>query len=154
MLTLHSLPASGNKKSRRVGRGAGSHRGTYSGRGIKGQRARSGGRGGLKLRGLKQTFLHVPKMKGMKPRFESAQVVTLAQLEKVAKAGDVVTATYLLEKGLIMDAEARIKVLSDGTLTKKLEVAVRASDSARSAIEAAGGTVAGAVKRTGKRAKR
>lgn len=141
MLNLHSLPASGNKQSRRVGRGAGTRRGTYSGRGIKGQRARSGGKGGLKLRGLKQTFMHVPKFKGMKPRFEAAQVVTLSQLEKVATAGDVVTPAYLVEKGLIEQPKARIKVLSRGTLSKKITVSVPVSATAKAAIEAAGGSV-------------
>lgn len=141
MITLHSLPASGNKRTRRIGRGAGSHRGTYSGRGIKGQRARSGGRGGLKLRGLKQTFMHVPKMHGMKPRFDAAQVVTLGQLDKVAKAGDVINGEYLLTHGLVERPKARIKVLSRGTLTKKITLEVPASVEAKKAIEAAGGAV-------------
>lgn len=141
MLSLNSLPASGNKTNRRVGRGAGTRRGTYSGRGIKGQRARSGGKGGLKLRGLKQTFMHVPKFHGMKPRFEAAQVVTLGQLDKVVNAGDMVNAEYLLKAGLIERPKARIKILSRGTLSKKITVAVPVSATAKSAIEAAGGSV-------------
>lgn len=141
MLTLHTLPSSGNKQRRRVGRGNGS-RGTYSGRGMKGQRARSGGRRGLKLRGLKQTFLHVPKQHGFKSLAPHTQAVNLKALEAAFEDGATVNAESLLKKRCIAFANMPVKILGTGTLSKKLTVhANGVSEVARAAIEKAGGTV-------------
>jgi large subunit ribosomal protein L15 len=141
MLTLHTLPKSGNKKHRRVGRGNAS-RGTYSGRGMKGQRSRSGGRGGLKLRGLKQTFLHVPKQHGFKSLAPDVQAVNLAALEKAFDAGATVNPESLVKNRCITTVNRPVKILGTGTLSKKLMIhANGVSASARAAIEKAGGTV-------------
>lgn len=141
MLTLHSLPQSGNTRRRRVGRGN-ARRGTYSGRGIKGQRARSGGKGGLKLRGLKQTFLHVPKQHGFRSLAPRMQVITVADLEKAFDAGATVNVDALLKAQCITTATRPVKVLGAGSLTKKLTVQTNGvSATARAAIEKAGGTV-------------
>ncbi len=65
IITLSSLkPQKNRKKKKRVGRGNSSGHGTYSGRGIKGQRSRSGGKKGLKLKGLKVFISQVKKAKG------------------------------------------------------------------------------------------
>jgi large subunit ribosomal protein L15 len=141
MLTLHTLPNSGNKQRRRVGRGNGS-RGTYSGRGMKGQRSRSGGRGGLKLRGLKQTMLHVPKQHGFKSLAPATQAVNLAKLNLEFSDGDTVNAASLVKAGCITTVSRPVKILGTGTLTKKLTVhANGVSASAKAAIEKAGGSV-------------
>jgi large subunit ribosomal protein L15 len=64
-INLSELRSSKNQKKRkRVGRGNGSGRGTYSGRGQKGQRSRSGGKKGLKVKGLKTFIAQTPKRKG------------------------------------------------------------------------------------------
>jgi len=142
MLNLHSLyPSIGSKKkSKRVGRGDGSGSGTYSGRGLKGQRSRSGGKSGLKLRGLKQMILSTPKLPGFKSKQPKNQVIKLSQLEKVFKTGDEVNKTILKEKGLIQDINLPVKILNNGELEKKLVISgVLASKAAKKKIEAAGG---------------
>lgn len=141
MLTLHTLPSAGNKKRRRIGRGNASS-GTYSGRGMKGQRSRSGGKGGLKLRGLKQTFMHVPKLHGFRSLQIRTYAVNLQQLESVFDSGATVTPQSLLEKKCIPTVDRPVKILGTGALTKKLTVQVNGvSESAKAAIEKVGGTV-------------
>ena len=92
-LTLSNLkPAKGsNKRKRRIGRGNASGRGTYSGRGLKGQRSRSGGKGGLKVMGMKARLQKVPKLRGFKSPHPKAEVVNLADLEKYFADGGQVT---------------------------------------------------------------
>lgn len=141
MLSLHTLPNSGNKSRRRVGRGNAS-RGTYSGRGMKGQRSRSGGRRGLKLRGLKQTFMHVPKQHGFKSLAPHTQGVNLKQLEKAFTDGDTVNAASLVKARCITTVTRPVKILGTGTLSKKLTIHVNGvSAVAKAAIEKAGGSV-------------
>ena len=140
MLTASRLPKTPGRKKKRVGRGNSSS-GNYSGRGMKGQRARSGGKGGLKLRGLKQSMMATPKRKGFSPRYPAAQVVNVAVLEKHFEAGAEVTPSVLYTKGLIVDPKATVKILGQGALSKKLTVKVQAaSKTAQEAITAAGGT--------------
>jgi len=64
MLTLNKLRTNKRKRTKRLGRGNSSGRGTYCGKGNKGQKARSGGRKGLKLFGLRQTFSKIHKAQG------------------------------------------------------------------------------------------
>lgn len=139
MLSHHTLPKTSGKKKTRVGRGNASS-GNYSGRGMKGQRARSGGKGGLKLRGLKQSFLAIPKKRGFTSPHARPQVVNLAQLDTTFDDGATVTVAALIEKGLIEDTGAPVKILSTGKLSKKLTVQAHgASKKAIEAIQAAGG---------------
>lgn len=140
MLSLNNLPKTSGKKKTRVGRGN-SSAGNYSGRGMKGQRARSGGKGGLKLRGLKQSMMAQPKNRGFSSPHAKAQAVNLAALEKAFDAGAEVTPASLKEKGLVTSTEKPVKILGVGTLSKKLTINVNAaSETAVKAIEAAGGT--------------
>lgn len=141
MLSLHSLPKTSGRKSKRVGRGDSSS-GNYSGRGMKGQRSRSGGKGGLKLRGLKQSILKMPKNRGFSSPHPKAQAVNLSALETHFEAGDVVTPKVLEEKGIVTNASKPVKILGSGSLTKKLTISAHgASETATKAIEAAGGTL-------------
>lgn len=141
ILQLHNI---GKKKkaNKRLGRGNASGHGTYSGKGQKGQRARSGGKRGLKLFGFRRTLLSTPKMKGMKPR-DKSQVILLSSLEKAFVNGDKVTPTALLEKKLIRATWPSVKILVGGNdkLTKKLDIVdCHVSAAAKVLIEKAGGT--------------
>ena len=118
-LSLHQLPKTHKKKAKRVGRGG--KRGTYSGRGIKGQRARSGGKKGLKYKGFRQQLLGVPKKRGFKSPHPKAQGVNLSELARRFQEGETVSPATLKEKGLISSLKRPVKILGRGKLTKKLE---------------------------------
>ena len=134
-----------NKKTMKVGRGG--KRGKTSGRGTKGQLARSG----RKLRPeLRDLIKKIPKLRGRgKNSFLSIQikpaVVNVGALETHLKDGDKVTPATLEQKGVIKHYKGRnqkIKILGSGELTKKLNiVACLVSETAKQAIEKAGGSV-------------
>lgn len=143
-LSLHTIgPAKGSKKaSKRVGRGL-AKGGTYSGRGSKGQRARSGGKAGLKLRGLRNIMLSMPKSRGFKSIASPMAVVNVGDLALAFPDGTTITPKMIVKRGLIRSAEHGVKVLGAGEIGIKLtlkELAVSAS--AKEKIEKAGGTVA------------
>lgn len=143
-LQLENLrPAWGAKKKRkRVGRGDSSGHGTYSTRGAKGQRARSGGKGGLKLKGLKSNILSIPKLGGFRSLRAKLAIVNLKDLEENFENNDIITPGKLLEKGLIKETRAGVKVLGMGELKKKLIIKInKISASAKEAVEKAGGQV-------------
>ena len=144
-MKLHELsPAEGSvSKTKRLGRGTGSGLGKTSGKGHKGQKARSGG--------------------GVRPGFEGGQMPLIRQLPKIGftnnfrkvyttinvgelevlEANTIVTAELLKSKGIISKIEPYgLKVLGNGTLTKKLNVqAAKFTDGAAKKITAAGGTI-------------
>ena len=136
-------PAPGSKTTRRrVGRGIGSGLGKTSGKGHKGQKARSGGgvRPGFEG-GQMPLFRRIPK-RGFKNRGAKQYTeVTLAMLETLDNNTEV-TAESLLEAGIIRKANDGIVVLGNGELTKKLTVkAARVTKTANEKITAAGGKV-------------
>ena len=147
-MQLHTLKAKTARiTSPRVGRGG--KRGKTSGRGTKGQKARSGHKMRPEMRDL---IKKLPKRRGFgknRSRTVSPQViyspVNLAALEKSFEAGDKVTPVSLRSKGLVGSRGGfilPIKILGTGTLTKKLTVIdCFASEAAKTAIEASGGTV-------------
>ncbi|HLC90108.1 MAG TPA: 50S ribosomal protein L15 [Patescibacteria group bacterium] len=142
-LSLHNLKINPKAKKRavRVGRGDASGHGSYSGRGLKGQRARSGGKKGLKLRGLKQLLKNKPKIGGFRSLKPKMAVVNLSDLENNFSAGEIINAAKLSAKGLL-ENKRKIKILGDGRLTKKLTVlADEFSESAKKAIIEAGGNI-------------
>ena len=142
-LSLHTIkpfPKS-KKRVKRVGRGLGST-GTYSGRGQKGQRARSGGRKGLKLMSMKRLIQSTPKLRGFKSHYPKFTVVNLFELEKKFNEGERVTPKTLLEKGLVGKMGERVKILGGGELKKKLVIeGCKVSESARTKIDKAGGKI-------------
>lgn len=141
-LSLNNLKVGKKKKAKRVGRGNSSGSGTYSGRGLKGQRSRSGGKGGLKRRGLVQTLKSKPKIGGFKSMKPKLETISLGMLEKHFEAGELVDAKKLIKKGLIDTKKYGLKILGTGKLTKKLTVKANAfSESAKKAIMDAGGQV-------------
>lgn len=140
---LHSIKKSKafGKKKRRVGRGNASGSGTYSGRGQKGQKSRSGV-GGLKRRGLKTVLHNLPKFKGQKPRNPKKEVVNLKDIEKKFEDSAIIDVKALVAKGLIRSGKNGVKLLSQGNVTKKFTVKVDAvSAKAKEAIEKAGGKI-------------
>lgn len=152
-LDLSNLkPAQARKDRKRVGRGLGSGKGRYSGRGLKGQKSRSGSK---KMRagfegGQMPLYMRVGKQRGstskdampIGPFMTRTQPVNLKALEERFEAGAEVTPETLKAKRLIRSIRIDVKVLGVGELTKALTVhAHGVSASAREKIEAAGGTV-------------
>ncbi|HKW06698.1 MAG TPA: 50S ribosomal protein L15 [Candidatus Dormibacteraeota bacterium] len=142
-MQLHDLkPAKGaHRRPDRVGRGTGSGRGKTSGRGQKGQNARSEGfRLGFEG-GQMPLSQRLPKLPGFKNRFKKIYaVVNVSKLSRFAD-GAKVDAEALQEAGLVKGDE-QIKILGAGRIKRRLTVEAHAfSNSAREAIEKAGGTV-------------
>lgn len=138
--TLKRHPRS-RRQARRVGRGNGS-KGTYSGRGMKGQRSRTGGRRGLIRRSLKSLMDRVAKQRGFRSLRPKFIVVNVGALQAAYRDGEVVTRETLQSTGLIARHGAAVKILGEGELTRRLTVRVHScSASARKAIEKAGGEV-------------
>ena len=141
-MNLHELsPAEGSKKgSKRIGRGHGSGWGKTAGKGHKGQKARSGGsiRPGFEG-GQMPLQRRIPK-RGFNNIFAKKIVaINVSALEAFEDGAEVTTAA-LIEKGIVSEAYDGIKILGNGTLTRKLNVKVGAySESAKQKIEAAGG---------------
>lgn len=119
MLTLHNLAKSKSKKSRkRVGRGNASGHGTYSTRGIKGQRARSGGRKSLKMKAIRKMVLSVPKERGFKRVSANVQIINLSDLNKFFE-NDKINKESLFKKGLLENKKDQVKILGHGELKIK-----------------------------------
>ena len=116
-LSLHTLkPAKGStKKRKRVGRGNASGHGTYSTRGQKGQRSRSGV-SNLKRLGMKMTLMRTPKKKGFKSLKPKDQVVNIVDINANYKDGEMVSPKTLFKKGLIDDVKIGVKILGKGDL--------------------------------------
>ncbi|MBQ9145594.1 MAG: 50S ribosomal protein L15 [Clostridia bacterium] len=145
-MKLHEMsPANGEKtSSKRLGRGIGSGLGKTSGKGHKGQWARSGGgvRPGFEG-GQMPLTRRIPK-RGFTNIFKKEYtVVNVGVLSELFAAGEVVNAEAIVAKGLVSKiAPFGLKVLGGGEITKALTVeAARFSESAKAAIVAAGGTV-------------
>jgi len=152
-LNLHSLkPAQRRKARKRVGRGLGSGKGRYSGRGLKGQKARSGSHkmpAGFEG-GQMPIDMRLGKLRGntsadampIGPFRTYSQPVNLRDLEERFEAGAEVTPETLKERRLIRKVSVDVKVLGVGELTKALSVSAHGfSKTAKEKIEAAGGSV-------------
>ncbi len=144
-MKLHELkPNEGSVKNRkRIGRGPGSGTGKTSGKGHKGQNARSGGgvRPGFEG-GQLPLFRRLPKRGFSNSMFKKEYaIINLDDLNRF-NDGDVVTPELLIELGIVKKQLCGIKVLGNGTLEKKVTVrAHKFSDSAKEKIEALGGKV-------------
>jgi large subunit ribosomal protein L15 len=152
-LNLSNLqPAQPRKDRKRVGRGMGSGKGRYSGRGIKGQKSRSGShalRAGFEG-GQMPLHMRTAKLRGntsadampIGPFRTYSQPVNLRDLEARFAAGEDVTPEALKAKGLIRSLRKDVKLLGNGELSKRLSITVHgASATAREKVEAAGGTL-------------
>lgn len=139
-LSKLSPPEGSRKKAKRVGRGPGSGLGKTSGKGNKGQNARSGKGIGRGFEGGQMPVQRrLPKRGFRNPFRKEMTVVNLARLDSF-KDGDIVDPKILLEKGIIRDVKDGIKILGKGEIARKLTIrAHAASESARKKIEKAGG---------------
>ena len=137
-------PSEGAKKDRkRVGRGNGSGHGTYSGRGSKGQKSRSGGAVNPRFEGGQiPLVLRLPHKRGFKNIFrEEYHVVNVGKLGAL-KAGSEVTPGTLVAAGFIKDSKLKVKLLGDGEIPYSLSIKVHKwTASAQQKVEAAGGSI-------------
>lgn len=142
ILQMHDLkPAPGAKKDRtRVGRGEGS-KGKTSGRGDKGTKKRYQVRPGFEG-GQLPLYMRLPKLRGFKSPFKKEyQVVNVAALAELFQQGGEITVADLVAKGAVRDGYP-VKVLGDGEVSAAYTIkGVKASASAKSKIEAAGGSI-------------
>ena len=141
-MELHQLsPVPGSTQvGKRKGRGHGSGNGKTGGRGHKGQKARSGGKVRAGFEGGQMPLVRrVPKRGFINVFAKPLTAINLAVLNRF-EDGAVVDAAALIEMGVISECPNGLKVLSNGTLTKKITVKAAAfSESAKEKIEQAGG---------------
>lgn len=137
-MQIHELKISKRKNRKRVGRSG--KRGTYSGRGMKGQKSRSGVSINPLFEGGRSSLMErLKKMPGFKSPHPKKININLNDLERNFKAGDAVSIDNLVKTGLVGKIEAKrgVKILGGGKLTKKLTIGknILLSKSAKAAIE-------------------
>ncbi len=134
-----------NRKAKQVGRGG--TRGKTSGRGTKGQNARSGRKKRPEMRDI---IKRIPKLRGrgknfLKSRFNDSYAITTGVLEAKFAKGDTVNSATIIEKGILSTRNGKIqkvKILKRGKLTKALKIEnIEVSAGAKELIEKLGGTV-------------
>lgn len=123
MLSLNTIArAKGSaKKNKRVGRGNASGHGTYSTRGLKGQKSRSGV-SGLKKLGMRKQLLAIPKLRGFRSPHPKNQVVSIKAINNNFKDGETVSPSTLFEKRLISSLENPVKILGKEKLSIKVKL--------------------------------
>mgnify|MGYP001558650735 FL=1 len=142
-MQIHQLKPKNKSKSRKIV-GRGGKKGTYSGRGNKGQAARAGRKMVPIIRELIKRY---PKLKGYRSFVleDSTIIINLEMLNKNTRDGEVISPDNLIKKGFISSVKGKtpkVKILGDGKLDKKLIIEnCRVSETAKKAIEKAGGTV-------------
>lgn len=142
-MQIHQLqPTHKRKKGKRIGRGG--KRGTYSGRGIKGQKSRAGRQ---MVPSIRQLIKKYPKLRGYRFKIRSPKPATvdLKTLEKNFKKGDLISPSTLLKKKLISRIKGKIpkvKILDRGELKKELIIKnCQVSKSAEEKIKKAKGII-------------
>jgi large subunit ribosomal protein L15 len=144
-MQVNTLKLSQKRKKRKtIGRGG--KKGTYSGKGNKGQKARSGAHVDPLFEGGRSTLIdHMKKKRGFKALDKKMATVSLIKLDNRMKDGDIVNKETLIKAKIVdrIDAEKGIKILGTGELKKKLTITkeIKLSASAKTAIEKAGGTI-------------
>jgi large subunit ribosomal protein L15 len=137
MLSLNTITkAKGSaKKIKRVGRGNASGHGTYSTRGLKGQKSRSGV-SNLKRLGMRKQLLQTPKFRGFRSLQPKNQVVSVKAINRFFKDNEVVTPAALFEKKLVSSATEPIKILGKEKLTVKVTFEkIKMSDGVKSQVK-------------------
>jgi large subunit ribosomal protein L15 len=140
-MQIHQIKVKNKKPKRRIGRGG--KKGTYSGRGVKGQKSRSGASINPIFEGGRSTLIeHLPKKRGFKSRNPKNQVVNIKDLETKFKDGETVNPQTLRDKGLTSNIKPLVKILGNGEMKMKLFIEkCLVSKSAKEKIEKAGGSV-------------
>lgn len=147
MHSLHTIKGStgARKKRVRVGRGTGSGLGTYSGRGVKGQKARSGGRGGNRIRGMRAMVLSIPKSRGFQRKQPAVLELSVSRLNAMLEDGQTLSPAYLKEKDLWKQWHKQAKILGSIEHSWKHKnikvVGIQCSRAVGRAITALGGTI-------------
>lgn len=137
-------PKAGSKSPRkRIGRGIGSGHGTYSCRGSKGQKSRSGGGVGLRFEGGQTPLVkRLPHTRGFTNIFKKEYSLVNLRRLRMFDEGTEVTPAEMVAAGLVSSLKKPVKILGDGELERSLIVkANKFSSTARKKIEAAGGRV-------------
>jgi large subunit ribosomal protein L15 len=137
-MQIHKLKNPNKKNKKRIGRGG--KRGTYSGRGQKGQRARAGHRIRPAVRDL---LIRIPKLRGVKHKSVKPRPVAInvGDLEKIAKNG-LLNKEILLDRKVIKKASQPVKILATGDLKKPLTIeGLVVSVKAEEKILKSGGTI-------------
>jgi len=142
-MQLHQIkPIHKRKRKKRIGRGG--KRGTYSGRGVKGQKARAGAKFQPMIR---EVIKRYPKLRGYRQqvREKIQATVNISTLQNKFKSGGKITPEVLIAKHIIRKIKGRVpevKILAKGELKKKLTIQdCKVSRGAREKIERAGGTI-------------
>ena len=144
---LHDNPGAA-KKQKRVARGPGSGKGKTAGRGIKGQKSRSGVAINAYEGGQMPLYMRLPKRGFNKPNRKAFAVINLDTLQKFVDAGKLDAGAEITEEALVACGLVRrrldgVRLLGKGALTAKLAMRITgASKSAVEAVEKAGGTIA------------
>jgi len=143
-MQIHELITKKRKAKKTIGRGG--KRGTYSGKGNKGQKARSGGSVDPLFEGGRSSLTErMKKIRGFKSMTAKKVVLKIQDLEAKFKNGDEVNFETLIESGLISkkDVKDGVKILSNGDITKKLSIdnKILLSKTAKDAIIKAGGEI-------------
>jgi len=138
-MQIHQLKIKSRKPKRRIGRGG--KKGTYSGRGVKGQKSRSGANINPIFEGGRSTLIeHLPKLRGFKSIHPQNQIIGLDKINKIFDEGAVVSPQALREKRIIRKIKVPVKILGNGEITKKITFEkCLVSKSAKEKIEKAGG---------------
>jgi large subunit ribosomal protein L15 len=145
-ITLHNLHpnAGATKPKKRLGRGRGSGTGKTSGKGVKGQKARPGHHGArFAFEGGQMPMpRRIPKRGFTNPNRVEAFPINVELLDKQFEAGAVVDLDVLRQKGIVPKLAQVVKILGEGTITKKLTLRVHAaSATAKEKVEKAGGSI-------------
>jgi len=143
-MQIHELKLAKRKDRKKIGRGG--KRGTYSGKGNKGQKARSGGNVDPLFEGGRSSLVErLKKLRGFKTIKVKKNNFNLNDLERNFKDGENVTVEALIKSGILSKIKAvdGVKILGTGELKKKLSIDknISLSESAKKAIEKAGGAV-------------
>lgn len=141
-LSLSTLtPSKGSKtSSRRIGRGNSSSRGNYSGKGVKGQKARTGGRSGLKRKSFKYILQRIPKLRGFHSLKARPAVLNLTDIAVLDET--IITPAVLKKHGLMSKNTSAVKILGNGEVKKAFTITgCLVSETVREKIQKAGGKV-------------
>ena len=149
-MKLHELQDNpgATKRKKRIGRGPGSGKGKMGGRGIKGQKSRSGVAINGYEGGQMPLYQRLPKRGFIKPNRKSFAVVNLGLIQKFIDAGKLdakkaIDEDALVASGLVRRKLDGVRILAKGEITSKVELSVTgASKSAVEAVEKAGGSLA------------
>lgn len=145
ILGLHNIESrkgETNKSRKRVGRGNASGHGSYSGKGRKGQKSRTGSGNGLKIFAMRQLIMRTPKLRGFTSMYAKPAVFNVSDLNKNFKDGEIVSLATLAQNKMVSKNLKAFKILGDGEITIKLTIeGGKVSSVAKEKIEKAGGKI-------------